>query len=312
MANRKGKTGIKKGCIFIMLFSLFLAVSCFLFRNGIISEDIFLATKKDIPKLSENEAEICFLDLWQSESILIRTKEKTVLIDAGEIGYGDDIKAFLKSRNIKNIDLLVLTHPHSDHIGSAEDVIDDFVVKEVLMPDIPEESQPEIKLCDDLLYTVKHEKMVLTLAKPGMKYDFENGAKFEVLGPVSDYGTDYNNWSIVGKFTIGEKSFLFTGDQETEAESDLLNSGADISCNVLKIGHHGSSSSSSSVFLNEASPEYAVILCGKGNDYGHPHENTITALYDRKIKVLRTDLDGDISFVTDGKTISFFTENGVA
>lgn len=310
MESGKRKSGSKKSYIFIVLFFLLLIVSYLLFKNEIISEDIFLSDKKYIPDLSENEAEICFIDLWQSESILIKTNGKAVLIDAGEIGYGDEIKAFLKSRNVKSIDLFVLTHPHSDHIGSAEDVIRDFNVKEVLMPDIPDESQPTVRLYEGLLYSIEKEKVKLTFASPGMAYDL-GGAVFEILGPVSDYGTDYNNWSIVSKFTIGEKSFLFTGDQETEAESDLLNSGADVSCNVLKVGHHGSSNSSSSVFLNKASPEYAVILCGKGNDYGHPHDNTVTALYDRKIKVLRTDLDGDISFVTNGKDLAVFTENWV-
>lgn len=298
----------KKFYIFLLLFFIMLILSYLLFENGIISEDAFLSAKRQIPVISENEAEISFIDLWQSESILIKTKEKAVLIDAGEIGYGDEIKAFLKSRNVKKIDLFVLTHPHSDHIGSAEDVIRDFDVKEVLMPDIPDESQPTVQLYESLLYAIEKENTKFTLASPGMVYDLD-GAILEILGPVSDYGTDYNNWSIVSKFTIGEKSFLFTGDQGTEAESDLLNSGADVSCDVLKVGHHGSSTSSSSVFLNKASPEYAVILCGKGNDYGHPHDNTITALYDRKIKVLRTDLDGNISFVTDGKNLTVYTEN---
>lgn len=298
----------KKFYIFLLLFFIMLILSYLLFENGILSEDAFLSAKRQIPVISENEAEISFIDLWQSESILIKTKEKAVLIDAGEIGYGNEIKAFLKSRNVKKIDLFVLTHPHSDHIGSAEDVIRDFDVKEVLMPDIPDESQPTVQLYESLLYAIKKENTKFTLASPGMVYDLD-GAILEILGPVSDYGTDYNNWSIVSKFTIGEKSFLFTGDQGTEAESDLLNSGADVSCDVLKVGHHGSSTSSSSVFLNKASPEYAVILCGKGNDYGHPHDNTITALYDRKIKVLRTDLDGNISFVTDGKNLTVYTEN---
>ncbi len=298
----------KKFYIFLLLFFIMLILSYLLFENGILSEDAFLSAKRQIPVISENEAEISFIDLWQSESILIKTKEKAVLIDAGEIGYRDEIKAFLKSRNVKKIDLFVLTHPHSDHIGSAEDVIRDFDVKEVLMPDIPDESQPTVQLYESLLYAIEKENTKFTLASPGMVYDLD-GAILEILGPVSDYGTDYNNWSIVSKFTIGEKSFLFTGDQGTEAESDLLNSGADVSCDVLKVGHHGSSTSSSSVFLNKASPEYAVILCGKGNDYGHPHDNTITALYDRKIKVLRTDLDGNISFVTDGKNLTVYTEN---
>lgn len=298
----------KKFYIFLLLFFIMLILSYLLFENGILSEDAFLSAKRQIPVISENEAEISFIDLWQSESILIKTKEKAVLIDAGEIGYGNEIKAFLKSRNVKKIDLFVLTHPHSDHIGSAEDVIRDFDVKEVLMPDIPDESQPTVQLYESLLYAIEKENTKFTLASPGMVYDLD-GAILEILGPVSDYGTDYNNWSIVSKFTIGEKSFLFTGDQGTEAESDLLNSGADVSCDVLKVGHHGSSTSSSSVFLNKASPEYAVILCGKGNDYGHPHDNTITALYDRKIKVLRTDLDGNISFVTDGKNLTVYTEN---
>lgn len=311
MKNEKRKSKLNKIYIFIPLFFLLLVISYLLFSKGILSEDTFLSEKKHTPVLSEDEAEVCFMDLWQSESILIRTPEKTVLIDAGEIGYGNEIKAFLISRKVKTIDLLLLTHPHSDHIGSAESVLKDFDVKEVLLPDIPDELQPTVRLYEDLLYAIEKEGAKLTLASPGMKYSFENGAMLEILGPVSGYETNYNSWSIVSKLTMGEKSFLFTGDQEVDAENDLLSSGADISCDVLKVGHHGSSTSSSSAFLNAASPEYAVILCGKGNDYGHPHESTVTALLDRKIKVLRTDLDGDISFVTDGKALSLFTENEV-
>lgn len=130
----------------------------------------------------------------------------------------------------------------------------------------------------------------------------------EVLGPVDCYFDDMNNWSVVTKFTFGETAFLFTGDMESAAEIDLIASGANLSCDVLKCGHHGSRTSTTEELLNAASPRYAVFLCGTGNVHGHPHQSTKSALKHRGVRTFRTDLDGTVSMITDGKSIFIETE----
>lgn len=254
------------------------------------------------------EAEICFIDTGQSDCVLIKAPEKTVLIDAGERDCAGIIGDFLSREGVSRIDLFVATHPHSDHIGSGAYVVETFDVQELLIPDIPEESYPTSSTYEKLLLAADEQGTVLTPASPGIEYDLGGGMVLKVLGPVSDYGTDYNNWSVVTKLVAGEISFLFTGDIEAEAEADLIASGAELSCTVLKAPHHGGSTSSSAPFLDAADPSCAVILCGANNDYGHPHKEVREAYAARGYEVYRTDQNGSIVFRTDGKNITVETE----
>lgn len=254
------------------------------------------------------EVEVSFIDTGQSESVLIIAPEKTVLIDAGDRDSAAKIGDFLSEREVSRIDLFVATHPHSDHIGSGAYVVETFDVEELLIPDIPQESYPTSSTYEKLLLAAEERDTVLTLASPGTEYELGGGVVLKVLAPCSDYGTDYNNWSVVTKLTAGEISFLFTGDIEAVAEADLMASGADLSCTVLKAPHHGSSSSSSAQFLDAANPRYAVILCGSNNDYGHPHREVREAYAARGYEIYRTDLDGSVIFKTDGESITVETE----
>lgn len=259
--------------------------------------------------LENGTAEVCFIDTGQSDCILIRTESSTVLIDSGEVGCEEIVCSFLKKRNIKTIDLAVATHPHSDHIGSMVAVFDEFEVKKLLIPQIPSEYISDLPLYDALISAAESETdCELIYASPNMNFALENNAQLTVLGPTDNYFDELNNWSVVTKFTFGEKAFLFTGDMESVAEHDLVSSNTDLSCDVLKAGHHGSRTSSSDEFLDAANPHYAVFLCGNGNVHGHPHKATKDSFKSRGIITFRTDLDGTVIFTTDGNDISIETE----
>ena len=262
-----------------------------------------------VPPVEHGYAKVCFLDTGQSDCSLILTENATVLIDCGEIGCERTVCTLLKKYGVKTIDIFVVTHPHSDHIGTASAVFSEFEVKRLLLPEIPREYISDTQLYDELLSSAKAEKgCVVSFAKPGDVFSFEDNSRLIVLGPIDCYFDNINNWSVVTKFVFGETSFLFTGDMEASAEADLIASGADISCNVLKIGHHGSRTSSTDDFLSASNPDFGLILCGSGNVHGHPHDGVKQALKAHKIKVFRTDLDGTVTMSTNGSEISVETE----
>lgn len=256
----------------------------------------------------EGAAEVHFLDTGQSDCTLILTGEKTVLIDAGTSDRGGSIVEYLEDQGVRTVDLLIATHPHADHIGSMADVLRNFEVKEFLMPDIPDEYQPTTRGWEKLLIAADEEGCAVTPADPGQEYLLGGGCVLTVLGPVKDYGDDYNNWSVVTRLVCGDVSFLFTGDAEKKAENDILSTGAALDSDVLKVGHHGSATSSGEDFMAAVSPEYAAVLCGAGNDYGHPHRDTTDLLARMGAEIYRTDLDGAIVMKTDGKTVTVSTE----
>ncbi len=296
------------GLIAALLALIIIFISSFLYDSGIISDSEYLKIIGALnPGISEvTDHSVHFIDVGQAECILIKTPEKTVLIDAGDVGCGKDIKNYLYTVGIRNIDIFIVTHPHADHIGSAEEILESFPVGEVIMPEIPEEYLPTTSLFENFLRTLGKKNCRVSYAKPGTIYEFGE-AKLEILAPSGNMGDNLNNYSVASKFTLGETSFLFTGDMESSAEKALLDSGADISCTVLNAGHHGSSTSNSEEFLSAANPQYAAISCGYDNDYGHPHSEVISAFKERNIKYYRTDFESHIVFYTDGKTITVKT-----
>lgn len=287
------------------------------FLLGFLSEkgyiDLGFSEKAQSAGLSEVlpgdlSTRVHFIDTGQSECMLIETKEKTVLIDAGDLNCGEEIGQYLNGAGVSKIDLFVATHPHGDHVGSGKYIIENYEVAALLLPDIPEEYFPTARTYESLLLAAEKRGTKLFFASPGEEFLLGNGAVLKVLGPVSDYGANYNNMSVVTKLTDGKVSFLFTGDMESEAEADLISAGADLSCTVLKAGHHGSSSSSTEEFLDAAAPQFAVILCGRDNDYGHPHREVLDAFEKRGCRVFRTDQNGTIVFETDGENLAVRTE----
>ena len=245
-----------------------------------------------------------FIDVGQGDSILIRQGDHAMLIDGGTSECKDDLLNFLKSENIQKFDYIVGTHPHEDHIGSLDDVINAYDFDTILFPKVT-----TTKTFENLVNAVKNKNKKFTTPVSGNEYTLGD-AKFKILAPSSDSYQSLNNYSIVIKLTYGENTFMFTGDAETLSETEMLNSFDDLTADVLKIGHHGSTTSTSKKFLNAVNPKYAVISVGKDNTYNHPTKTTMNKLEELKIPVYRTDEEGTIECVSNGKDITFNVEPG--
>jgi competence protein ComEC len=241
---------------------------------------------------------VTFFDVGQGDSALIQADGKSMLIDAGPDECSDKLLSYLSDLGIKQIDILVGTHPHEDHIGGMDDVLAKYSVSDIWMPKAAAETQT----FEDLLLTIQGKGLKIAAPAPGSVHALGN-AKVTVLTPISQAYDDLNNYSIVLRIDYGDKSFLFTGDSEALSEQELLNSGSDLDADVLKVGHHGSNTATSQAFLDAVSPDWAVISCGKDNTYGHPHTETLTKLQAAGASILRTDLDGTITIISDGKAL---------
>ncbi|MBQ5746606.1 MAG: MBL fold metallo-hydrolase [Clostridia bacterium] len=241
--------------------------------------------------------EILFIDVGQADSALILCDGKSMLIDGGNRGDSNVIYTVLKKRNVTHLDYIVATHAHEDHIGGLPGALNFATVGTVFSPVTYYDSDT----FRNFLKYVEERDSFITIPEVGDSFEL-GSAKVEIL--AVNTLDDTNNTSIVLKITYGETSFLFTGDAEREVEEVLVNSGADLSSTVLKVGHHGSETSTSYLFLREIMPEYAIISVGEGNSYGHPADNTLSRLRDADVKVFRTDLQGDITVTSDGKTVS--------
>lgn len=278
----------------VLILTLFLAGCSGIAASG--GRDQGAASKT----ASGSDLKVHFIDVGQGDSTLIEKDGHYMLIDAGERDQGPAVVSFLKEQGVKTLDYVIGTHPHSDHIGGLEAVIRAFDIEKIIMP----EKAHTTKMYEHLLDAVEEKNLKITLPKPGTSYDL-GSASFQILAPNRDYGDELNNWSVGIRVDYGNNSFVLCGDAEKEAEKDMIASGLSLKADVLKVSHHGSSTSSSQAFIDLVGPEYAVISCGKNNDYGHPHKETLELLKKKNIKVLRTDQLGTIVAVSDGTNVTF-------
>lgn len=248
-----------------------------------------------------------YIDVGQADCSLLICGDDTVLIDAGDVDGYDAIHTYLQSQNVKEIDYFILTHAHADHIGSAVKILENYTVHNVIMPKYSEANMPTSKIYEDLLYALSDSEAKVIAAKPGNSYTL-SACSFTVLAPNKDY-ENVNNSSVVVRFVYGDTAFLFQGDAEKESEQDILDAGFPLQVDVIKLGHHGSKTSSSAGYLTAVKPQLAIISCGENNAYNHPSETILKRLDDFGIDYRRTDRNGNIVVTSDGKSISVETEN---
>lgn len=244
------------------------------------------------------------IDVGQGDALLLRyfegTEDVVVLVDAGSRSESQKLSTYLKNKKITKIDYLVATHPHEDHIGGMSNIIAQYPIGAIYMPQVSASTKTFL----NLLETIKKKNMKITKAQTGVSFSIAEKITFSFLGPVRADYENLNNYSAVIHVRYGDITFLLMGDAEKEAEYDIVRLGYDIRATVLKVGHHGSNSSTSPILLNAVRPVHAIISVGQ-NNYGHPHNSILSVLPENN--TYRTDYHGSVVFSTDGSQLSITT-----
>jgi len=266
------------------------------------------SVRKQAP-LEGNVLRVHFIDVGQGDSVLVQTPDgRNVLVDAGDESSGDKVVNYLLDKGVHRIDLLVITHPHSDHIGGLPRVLDEFGVSRVLDAGYPHGSRTYA----DVLAAIESRKIDYKTVQDYREPEVGPQVSFELLWPPADYEmgseSELNNGSIVLRLKYGSVSVLLTGDIQDEAEGKLLADHQDLQSTILKVAHHGSEYSTSNEFLQVVKPDFAVISVGANNDYGHPAKDTLERLAASGAQVFRSDENGTVVFTSDGTNVQVDTE----
>ena len=245
------------------------------------------------------------INTGNSDSLLCITPDgRSMLVDAAEENDNAAIKSVLDKYGVKKIDVLVATHPHADHIGSMDEIIESVGAGKIYLTDFPDDSEVYENLSD----AIQTAGIPIEYAVSQMQFNLGD-ASVRVLSPQLKEYEDANNASIVLMISYGESDFLLTGDMEKSASKALIEEwGNVLDCEVLKTAHHGSRTSTSEEFVRSTSPDVAIITCGTGNSYGHPHQETLDLLLKFHVQTLRTDQTGDIAVLSDGTNIEAYTQ----
>lgn len=318
--NRRNPRESAAGKVFLVVFTFFFVLSLGIYLNEEIFKLEFIPTSAELSAMltgrnttvttADGEISVHYINVEQGDCELIVAEDTRVLIDTGEAIFSNRVINYISSLGIRRLDYVIASHPHEDHIGGMADVLEKFTVGKVIMPEIPNSILPMTRNFERMLDVISRKKIDAEYSRTGTIIPLGNGAELQILAPVHDDYSDLNNFSIVCRLVHGENSFLFTGDIERAAENDILNSGEYIRSDVLKVGHHGSTSSSTADFIEAVSPKYAVICVGKDNSYGHPKQAVIDRLTKYGAVILTTMESGNIVFVSDGEKYSIYSDNG--
>lgn len=260
--------------------------------------------KQEEAEAASGRMEVHFIDVGQGDAALITCDGHAMLFDAGENDKSVLLQFYLMQQEIDHLDYVVGSHPEADHIGGMDVILLKYDCDKVILPDVAVDTATY----RDVLEAMEYKDYESTVPQVGETYHLGE-AFFTIIAPnEDDYGDNINNYSVGIRLVHGENTFIFTGDAEIQAEEDMLGNGIPLDAEVLKAGHHGSHDASSVEFVEAVSPEYAVISCGKENDYGHPHKETIAILEDAGAEILRTDELGSIVAISDGTELIWSTE----
>ena len=300
MARKKRNTKIQK-LIATVIALIIVGIAGILgtneeFVNTVsdMGEQTNTQNEQQIEFVAQEDLLIDFIDVGQADSILIRNQDKVMLIDAGTNEAGETVVNYLENLGITKIDYLIGTHPHEDHIGGLDDVINNFDIGQIYMPKI----ETTTKTFEDVLDAIENKNLTVTAPSKGDKIELGQAEGEFMTEPILDKD-NLNVSSLVLRLEFGNTSYLFMGDAEEENEETISWPKTD----VLKVGHHGSSTSSSESFLEQVQPKYAIIMAGKDNSYGLPTQETIDKLKNIGCEIYRTDEDGTIQMTSDGNTI---------
>lgn len=263
------------------------------------------ASKEESGKNISEDLQVHFVDVGKADFIYIKFKNHNIIIDAADKEPNNIVTEYLKKQDVSRIDLAVISHAHRDHIGQMAEVIKNFSVEKFVMSEIPESLIPTGRTYEKMLRALKEKEVDSKIAKVGENFEIE-GLKIEVLGPVKP-GKNLNDTSLVLKITYKNVSFLFTGDAEKAEESDIIDAGYNLKADVLKVGHHGSRTSSCENFLKKVSPKFAVISVGPDKS-NLPKEEILKRIEKYCKNIHRTDLNGNIIISTNGKNIKIKDE----
>lgn len=293
----KRKKKLVSSFIILIIVGIF-----YLFQNYPTNEVSKNINKRinEVPVTSEERLEVTFIDVGQADSILLENEGHYMLVDAGNNEDGPKLVNYLKNQNIHQFDYVIGTHPHEDHIGGLDNIIEGFDINTFYMPDVITTT----KTFEDVLDALGEKNMTLSIPKTNATFKLGD-ATVKVLYVGTEDESDLNDTSIVLKVTYQNVSFLLTGDASTKVEEKL--NPADLESTVLKVGHHGSVTATNEKFLNTVNPKYAIISVGENNQYEHPHTTVLNTLAAHNITTYRTDQDGTIKVITDGTNIEINT-----
>lgn len=291
---------VLKGYKFISLLAVFLIFSIIL--TGCTVE---VTTKAENIKEYKDKLIVHFIDVGQGDSTFIQFPNgETSLIDGGSRQYGERVVNYIKDLGIEKIDYLIATHPHEDHIGGLPEVVRNFKIGKVYMPN----KTASTRIFEELLLEIDKKDLKINLAKAKDYIIDDEQLKYCILAPNRDDYAETNDFSVVTKIEYKNDSFIIAGDAEESSELDMIKNDNNLKSDVLRIAHHGGRTSSNEKFLEKANPKYSIISVGSDNSYGHPHRETLERLKEIDTHIMRTDDFGNIVFISDGNGLTYLGE----